>query len=151
MPKNNKRGKRQAAGAQAAQTTDDDFDDMLAEVMAADTTSTTITSSSSRTFSSSSDPTATARATTRATQKSIAEVAIAQCCAAGDIDQLRRWARQGVRVASAVPLCVAAQLGKVDILRILIKELGADANNAVAGSNDPTQNGTTPWLRCDAS
>jgi ankyrin repeat protein len=69
-----------------------------------------------------------------------------QCCAAGDTAQLRRWARQGVRVVSGLPLCAAALLGKVDLLRILIKELGADANQAIFGSNDPTLDGSIPLL-----
>jgi ankyrin repeat protein len=43
-----------------------------------------------------------------------------------------------------MPLCVAAQLDNLNVLRILINELGADANQAVAGSNNPKRNGITP-------
>jgi hypothetical protein len=67
-----------------------------------------------------------------------------QCFVAGNITQLRRWARLGVRVLSAIPLCAAAELGKVDMLRILIKELGADVNKVDSGSNDSTHNARTP-------
>jgi ankyrin repeat protein len=48
-------------------------------------------------------------------------------------------------VVSAVPLCFAAAgLSKVDMLRILINELGANANQSIAGSNDPMQDGCFP-------
>jgi ankyrin repeat protein len=43
-----------------------------------------------------------------------------------------------------MPLCAAAELNNLDMLRILIKELGADAHQAIAGANHPTHNGFTP-------
>jgi hypothetical protein len=58
------------------------------------------------------------RTTTRA-EETISEQAIVQCCIAGNVTQLRRWARLGVRVVSAIPLCAMAQLGNVDMLRIV--------------------------------
>jgi ankyrin repeat protein len=46
-------------------------------------------------------------------------------CLAGDIPQLRRWAQQGVRVANANPLRLSAFHGKLNVVRLLIQELGA--------------------------
>jgi hypothetical protein len=163
MPKNMKKGKRLRAEAASAQA-DDDFDEMLAEVMAEDTTSsttitTTTASSTSSTSSSSSNPGTAARRTTHATEEAKERVsadAIFQCCVDGDNTQLRRWARQGVRVVSAVPLCAMAQLNNLDVLRILINELGADVNKAVAGYKIPRRTVLFPctspprwgtWLR----
>jgi ankyrin repeat protein len=52
-------------------------------------------------------------------------------CERGDISQLRRWGRQGVRVMRA-DFLIDAIFAKVssDILRCLVKELGADVNGA---------------------
>jgi hypothetical protein len=58
-------------------------------------------------------------------------------CKAGDVTQLRRWARQGVRVVGAGPLCHAASRGLLDVCRILIKELGADVHKADTGGFSP--------------
>jgi hypothetical protein len=55
------------------------------------------------------------------------EEAIIQCCIDGDVPQLRRWARRGLWVAfSALPLYGAAEHGKLEAVRFLIKEAGAD-------------------------
>jgi serine/threonine-protein phosphatase 6 regulatory ankyrin repeat subunit A len=51
-----------------------------------------------------------------------------QCCIAGDIALLRRWARQGVRCVSVEPLLRAAVRGKLEVVRILVNELHADVN-----------------------
>jgi ankyrin repeat protein len=61
----------------------------------------------------------------------VSEDSIFAACKRGDITQLRRWGRQGVRVENA-DLLVNAILAKVssDILRFLVKELGADVNGA---------------------
>jgi ankyrin repeat protein len=46
----------------------------------------------------------------------------------GDLADLRRWARQGVRIVSPDPVLSAAFLGNIAVLQCLIKELGADVN-----------------------
>jgi hypothetical protein len=144
MPKQNKnaKGKRQKAGVAAAQS-DDDFDDMLAEVCAVDvasplavasitpTTTTTPPSSSSSSSSSSSTYPSPAARTTRSrveARETVSEATIVQACSLGDMSLLQRWARRGVRVMSAEPLLTAAGCGKLDAVRLLLQELGADAS-----------------------
>jgi ankyrin repeat protein len=46
------------------------------------------------------------------------------------VTQLQRWARQGIRVAIGDPMYYAASHGKLDVVRVLIKKLGADVNQA---------------------
>jgi hypothetical protein len=59
----------------------------------------------------------------------VSENAIIEACIRGDVAQLRRWGRQGVRVKSA-DFLIDAMFAEVslDILRCLVKELGADVN-----------------------
>jgi ankyrin repeat protein len=128
MPKKNKdtKGKRQKAGTAAAQT-DDSFDDMLAELCAADLAtlavgSITTTSSSS----SSSNPTVSDADLIPTAGETVPEAMIILASFNGDMDLLRRLARRGIRVSSALPLCRAAENGKLDAVRLLVKEMGAD-------------------------
>jgi hypothetical protein len=52
---------------------------------------------------------------------------IIEACKRSDTFQLRRWGRQGVRLVSAEPLVMCACDGvSVDVLRCLVKDLGAD-------------------------
>lgn len=146
MPKDGKNGKQQGAKAASTQT-DDDFDDMLAEVCAADLVTSAFTeitevaatahvdASSTTSSSSSSAPPAAPTMGRRIS----GEVIIATC-ERGDITQLRRWGRQGVRVVSADPLCYCSYHGlPLDIMRCLVRELGADVNLA-------NQQGGTPLI-----
>jgi ankyrin repeat protein len=58
----------------------------------------------------------------------------------GDVAQLRRWAERGVRVNSGEPLCQAVLFlvtigavrfkNKISAVRCLVKDLGADVNQA---------------------
>jgi hypothetical protein len=48
----------------------------------------------------------------------------------GDIGQIRRWARQGLRVTSSLPLVHATRLGKLAVMQCLVKEFGADVSQA---------------------
>jgi hypothetical protein len=144
MPKikKNGEGKGKKADPAAAQTADD-FDDMLADFRAADfiTTPAASTSSSSSTASSAPPSNAPISSSSRAyeTEEKVPEATIVQACTAGDITRLRRWARMGVRVSSGQPLFDAAAHGKLDIMRCLVKELGADVNQTA-------HNGITPLL-----
>jgi hypothetical protein len=61
---------------------------------------------------------------------SVAEDVIIDACIAGNLAQLRQWARRGVQVASAVPLIQAALAGKLAVVMCLVRDLGADPNGA---------------------
>jgi hypothetical protein len=131
MPKNN--SKHQSAKA-APGSADDDFDRMLAEVTAEDSqlpadvsTSTSTTANVASSSSSSSGGGSGASLP----GMHVSEDAIAGACKRGDINQLRRWGRRGVRVSSAMPLIEFVFRGmSLDILRCLVKDLGADINGA---------------------
>jgi hypothetical protein len=60
----------------------------------------------------------------------VTEDAIVEACQAGDLDQLRCWGRQGVRVTTCRPLFEAVLNGNLDVMRYLVLELGADVNEA---------------------
>jgi ankyrin repeat protein len=55
---------------------------------------------------------------------------IVQASKRGDVDQLRRWAKRGVRVRSGVPLCEAVLNDEVGAVRCLVKKLGAGVNRS---------------------
>jgi hypothetical protein len=64
----------------------------------------------------------------------VSEEAIIAACKAGNVAQLKRWGRQGVRVATAGPLIYAVQVNlSFDVLYCLVKELGADVNQEMKG------------------
>jgi ankyrin repeat protein len=58
------------------------------------------------------------------------DMTIIDAIQAGDVTRLQNLGRRAVRVASALPLCVAAEVGTVPMLACLIKELGAGINKA---------------------
>jgi ankyrin repeat protein len=60
----------------------------------------------------------------------VSEEMITQAYIRGDIAQLHLWARRGVRVHSADPLCQGVGFGRFDIVRWLVKEPGADVYEA---------------------
>jgi ankyrin repeat protein len=131
MPMNNKKGKRRGAEAATAET-DGEFDDMLAEVRAADLIAATASiSNSSGSGASTSTNTSPANTNVASTSSSTAnaieipEERITDAVEQGNLGQLRRWGRQGVRVTSSGPLCYAAAGGWLDIVQCLIKELEA--------------------------
>jgi ankyrin repeat protein len=120
MPNKNKKGARKEA------LTDDDFDDMLAELRAADIITPTTRSSTSSSSRSSSSGSRDSSNSTRP-RMTVSDQTIIDACRRGDVIQLRRWGQQGVRVTSAVPLYTFAGNGaSLDVLRCLVKELGAD-------------------------
>jgi hypothetical protein len=108
---------------------------MIAEFQAADITTTTANSASTKTASSSSSAAGSASGSSfyaLAVEIKVTEEAIVTACQKGNLSELRQWpwGRQGIRVASAVPLCHAAYLGKFDMIRCLVKDLGADVSQA---------------------
>jgi ankyrin repeat protein len=60
-----------------------------------------------------------------------------QAAIRGDLKLLKQWARQGVRVRTAQPLCQAAVWGELEAVQCLVKELGANVNLV-------DENGCTP-------
>jgi hypothetical protein len=47
----------------------------------------------------------------------------------GDMYRLQQWARHGVRVTTAEPLCSAAERGLLNAVLILVREFGADVSH----------------------
>jgi hypothetical protein len=131
MPKNNKKGGK-AATAKVAE----DFDDMLAEFREADLTNPAASSSAHTTNSnSSSSSSSTSTLASRAVHPSgagvgetIPEEDMIQAAIRGDVKQMKQWASEGVRVHTGEPLCQAAGWGKIESVRCLVRDLGADVN-----------------------
>jgi hypothetical protein len=95
MPKRNKKSVVPA----------DDFDEMLAEFKAADLQQSADVPNSSSSSSSRSGSGSSSKLNRHATEVTVSEETIINACQDGDVTQLRRWARQGVRVVGADPLC----------------------------------------------
>jgi ankyrin repeat protein len=121
---------------------------MLAELRSADLTATTASSSSSRSSRSGSginpnndtsttfkNMCSTASSTTNACEIPVER--IIEAVKQGNIGQLRRWARQGLRISSGVPLFHAVMQSRLDVVQCLVNELGADVNK-------PDDRGRTP-------
>jgi ankyrin repeat protein len=60
----------------------------------------------------------------------VPEDVLIECCIRGDLVQLRRWAQQGLRCVCVEPLIQATLAGKLEVVRYLVIELGADVNQA---------------------
>jgi hypothetical protein len=60
----------------------------------------------------------------------IPEERIIEAVQRGNIGQLRRWGRQGLRVTSSGPLGCAAARGRLDVVQCLVNELGTDVDKA---------------------
>jgi hypothetical protein len=150
MPRNKMKGKQRGVKAAIAET-DGEFDDMLAELRAADLTASIASSSnSSGSGTSTSINTSTTITNSASTSSSTAnaievpEERIIDAVERGNIGQLRRWDRQGVRVTGSIPLCYAAAGGYLDIVQCLIKVLGAAVDQ-------PTLHGRTALHQAAAS
>jgi ankyrin repeat protein len=133
MPKNNKKGKQGRAKAATAEI-DVDFDDMLAELRATDLTAVPASSNSSSSIINTSATITNVASMARSTRNviEIPEARIIEAIQRGNIGQLRRWARQGLRVSSGLPLLHAAGLGKLDMVQCLVTELGATVDQTVS-------------------
>jgi hypothetical protein len=110
--------------------TDDNFDDMLAELRAEDVPTDVATSTNRSASSSNRSSTSTPSFRATAAAVEVSEEALMQACVRGDLSQLRCWARRGVRVTSAEPLCHAVWYGEYEVVQCLVGELGADVNQA---------------------
>jgi ankyrin repeat protein len=147
MPKQSTKSKGKSKGTKveaAVDGADKDFDDMLAELRAADVTAEAATSggrSTSNSNSSSSTSTTSSNTIKRAsaaTAVKVSEEALVRACYRGDISQLQRWARLGIRITSSGPLCEAVMESKYDVVMCLVLELGADVNQARDNGNSMT-------------
>jgi hypothetical protein len=122
---------------------DEDFDEVLTEFRAGDlatvdnaasTTPATSRSSAASTLlvtSSSSQPMKfpPSPVTANVAGRNVSVEAIVNACKRGDVAQLRRWIRQGVRVRTHELLRQAVYNGaSFDVLSCLVKELSADVN-----------------------
>jgi hypothetical protein len=64
---------------------------------------------------------------------------LTEAAEAGDLECLTVWARQGVRVTSAEALYIAAEGGFLEVVRFLVREMGADVSQGIP-------NGLTPLM-----
>jgi hypothetical protein len=58
----------------------------------------------------------------------VTEAMLTQAARVGDVESLTIWARQGVRVITAVPLDAAARGRHFEVMRCLVREMGVDVN-----------------------
>jgi hypothetical protein len=58
----------------------------------------------------------------------VTEYMIGMAVRARDLERLTVWAGQGVRVTSTDPLFVAARIGHLDMVRLLVQQMGANVN-----------------------
>jgi ankyrin repeat protein len=155
--KHNKKGKQQVVVPTAQ--TGDEFDALLAEIRASDlpilattTTTTTATnttiaasvtsttattvniasSSSSSARLKDSVPTGSPNLVAAAKEKiKVAEDIIVEACRRGDVRQLRKWGRQGVRFGTSDPITCAVAHNKFDVVRCLVSNLGVSVDQAL--------------------
>jgi hypothetical protein len=74
----------------------------------------------------------------------VTEAMITQASKTGDLESLGQWARQGVRVQTAEPLIAAVWSGFLEVVKLLVTELGADANKL--DENGDTALETACWI-----
>jgi ankyrin repeat protein len=127
MPGKSKKGKGLPA---------DDFDDIIAK--AEQLNASIVTTSSRRSNeSSSSRKTKTASSSSSSNSRSSsktpptdedADKMMIKICIAGDVVQLRQYLGLGDRLINAGPLSYAAAYGKLEIVRCLVEDYGADIN-----------------------
>jgi ankyrin repeat protein len=63
------------------------------------------------------------------TRMLVTEAMIDMAARTGDLKRLQQYARRGVRVTTAGPLCSAAPSGFLDGVLLLVRELGADVSH----------------------
>jgi hypothetical protein len=132
MPKKTTKGARKEADAPTAQS-GDDFDDMLAEARALIVAIAAASSNSSSSRSGSRDASNATRP-----EMAVSDETIIDACKRGNVIQLQRWGRQGVRVTGADPLYQAVgNRASIDVLCCLVNELGANVNGETPDSTTP--------------
>jgi hypothetical protein len=82
----------------------------------------------------------------------VTERMLTEAARAGDLEQLRKLARQGGRVTTLAPLVVAVEGGhcQLEVLRCLVQELGANVNqlNGDTPLTIAAPHGSPPVVRC---
>jgi hypothetical protein len=85
----------------------------------------------------------------------VTEEMVTEAARAGDLEQLREWARQGVQVRTGEPLLIVAKEGSIEVAICLVQELHADVNQVVLvgrGTHtaliDAASNGYLDMVRC---
>jgi hypothetical protein len=73
----------------------------------------------------------------------VTDAMLVEVCERGDLAQLRHWGQQGVRARTWRLLRAAAANNHLDVMRCLVKELGADVKQA------DDQGQTTLYVACD--
>ena len=85
-------------------------------------------------------------------EEKVPEERVIRACGEGDMALLRRLVRRGVVIGGPLPLLTAAFCGQLTAMRCLVKELGADANQANKDGCTPlyiaAQNGHLDVVRC---
>jgi hypothetical protein len=80
----------------------------------------------------------------------VTERMLTEAARAGDFERLTSWARQGVRVTTVEPLCVAAEEGHLEVVRCLVQQMGADVSHSHYGDTPlivAAENGYTDLVR----
>jgi hypothetical protein len=67
----------------------------------------------------------------------VTEGMLSEAARAGYLTSLTIWAKLGVRVRTAAPLCVAVEDGFRDVLRCLVRELGGDVIRKMSSRETP--------------
>jgi hypothetical protein len=127
MPKREKKEKQRKGGAVTAKN-GDDLESMLAKFRAADLAALEASSDRSAKSNESNYHSASAASSNRA--PSVSDDTITKACIDGDFTRIRIWGRQGVRLVAAIPFCSIVVMGRVDVMRCMVKELGADVHRA---------------------
>jgi ankyrin repeat protein len=125
MPKKNRKKNQREV--------DDDFDEMLSTFRAGNFAKASLSQVAQSAYG-----TTTNTAKTQAPKERVSEATILAAIEAGDLTRLRRWHRLGVQFPPIL-MCMAASRCSIPIMSCIVKELGADVNEA----ND---NGATPLV-----
>jgi ankyrin repeat protein len=82
----------------------------------------------------------------------ISEDQLFDACRCGEVAMLQWWAKKGIRISSGEPLVQAALKGKLEVMRCLVTDLGADANQPDDEGHTPlsvaAQEGDLPAVQC---
>lgn len=118
--KNKKKGKQYNADAVSASTADD-FDDMLPGLWLAYLTA--FPNGSSASTASKAPP-----------APIVSDSTLIEALHHGDFTSIRQWGRQRFCPNSAAPFLAIIVRGKVDVMRCMVEELGADINGPPDGN-----------------
>jgi hypothetical protein len=82
----------------------------------------------------------------------VTEEMLTEAAKAGDLERLTIWAGQGVRIVTGRPLLYAIGGGQLEVVRLLVNELGADINQSPPSGVTPLMvaawNGRLAVVQC---